>query len=193
MGVYCYKTSPAKVATVVAQDLAGKEFTVDVNLYAFAYKCYRMEEDARTYSRIVGPAETAFKRKGTKPLAHGITVYEGATDVGAPVFLTHGHVGMIEPGEARNSVIGRVVRVIRGVKLTKPTPRPAAPSPAGELLSRINRNEMVQAVDGAGRQCSLWKQGTEYTMVKQGSDSHSLDVGSTNAERLLAHWQGFTR
>lgn len=118
MGTYTYKTTPSKAALVVMRDEAGVESTVPVHVYEFAFKCYRYDEDDKTWKRVIGPAERAFEKKGIKPLPHGVSAFKGQVGIGDPVFATHGRVGMIEPTEGKR--LGTIVRVISGVKVLKP-------------------------------------------------------------------------
>jgi hypothetical protein len=118
MGAYTYKTTPSKAALIVMRDAAGVESTVPVHVYEFAFKCGRWSEDDLAWKRYIGPAERAFEKKGIKPLPHGVSAFKGAVGIGDPVFLTHGCVGVVEPGEGHRA--GTIVRVISGVKVLKP-------------------------------------------------------------------------
>jgi len=111
MGAYVYKTTPTATARIVMEDAAtGERRMVDVQLYEFAFKCYRMEEDAKTWARKCGPAERAFEKRGTKPLAAGISVYKGECSIGDPVFPTRGYVAAVEISDVK--AIGKIVAVI---------------------------------------------------------------------------------
>lgn len=62
-----------------------------------------------------------------------------------------------------------------------------------ELKARLDSNEMIVAKDAAGRDCSIWRQGGFYVMVKQGdlNGTHQI-ADDSSAERVAAHWAGFT-
>lgn len=142
MGVYVHKTTPTAVATIVMETPEGERRTVEVQMYEFAFKCFRMEEDERTWKRVCGPAERAFERRGTKPAALGIGTYQGSATIGEPVFETRGRVAGIEITDSKP--VGKIVSLVSSrsrLTLTQPRawfwenkPAPvAAPQPIAGL------------------------------------------------------------
>lgn len=120
MGVYVYKTKPTAIADVTFETLDGKRTRAHVQVYEYAFKCYRYSEDERTRAKVCGPAERAFERLNTQPLNWGITAYEGRVGIGDPVFHTGNAIAAVEIGDGKS--IGRIVAVHRGVKLFQPRP-----------------------------------------------------------------------
>jgi hypothetical protein len=120
MGVYTYKTTPSQTAVILVERPDGTRETVPVSVYSFAFKCWRFDEDERIAKRVIGPAIRAFERRGTKPCAEGISVYEGRLNVGDPVFATYGNVDLIEPGEGKRT--GKVLARVSGPVKVLPAP-----------------------------------------------------------------------
>lgn len=63
---------------------------------------------------------------------------------------------------------------------------------ATDLFAAVNAGQMITRKSPNGADNSLYLQGGQYVMVKQGShNTHSLAADCTSAERLFAHWNGF--
>jgi hypothetical protein len=147
MGVYVYKTKPTAVATVTVETPDGRRERMDVQVYEFAFKCYRYDEDARTWTKVCGPSERAFERRGTRPLPYGVSAYEGAMSLGEPVFPTRHQVAAVEISDQKP--YGKVVAIHRGLKVHRPrveTVVPFQPQPT-PVAPRVEQRAV------AGEQC----------------------------------------
>ena len=66
---------------------------------------------------------------------------------------------------------------------------------ATELYTRVNAGEMITHTGEDGLDRSLWLSAGEFVMVAQGqvgSYKHRLYARATDADRLAAHWQGYS-
>ena len=195
MGAYIYRTTPSRHARITYRDnQTGELIDADCSIYEYAYKPYWSNEQAnrRMEQRLVAPARRAFTRLNEQPHKFGITAHDDVITLGASVWRTRRNVSVNDTGWGDYyPYVGKLIAVKR-------------------LWGGFRVESMKQSLD-AGQDVihkyfrGGWPEEFHFRAIREGSDyvlsskyggirgEMRLDVGNTDNERLLAHWNNWTR